>query len=370
MNLLYWQDNYAPQVGGIESLTSSMVDALAERGHRITVIAAQALTQDFPVKSTPHPRITIHRLPMLQALLSQEPREILQVQKAVAQIKQQTDFDVVHLHLQASTSFFHMVTKPWKPMLVTIHATFGKHEIESDSLLYRVLQRAAKITTVSKALREDLLSRRPAFKDRTEVIYNAIPVPIDKPESMKKRLSRASIPTVFCGARHVKDKGLDLLLKAWPLILAEVPKARLVVAGDGPDRAMLEALGQYPSISFPGWLSGEAYRSALKQAWVVVVPSRVSPPEGFGLTALDAMQAARAVVASRSGGLTEVITPSENGLLVTPKPQEIAAAIIDLLKHPTQAFKMGERGAIMAETRFKFDPMILAYERCYQAIQK
>jgi glycosyltransferase involved in cell wall biosynthesis len=118
----------------------------------------------------------------------------------------------------------------------------------------------------------------------------------------------------------VAKKGVDVLLMAFATLLSRFPVARLLIAGDGPERRRLEGLARIlgidGAVEFLGHLDAEALETALDPAWVQAVPSRWEEP--FGLVAAEAMMRGTAVVASGTGGLTELICEGETGYLVEP----------------------------------------------------
>ncbi len=120
--------------------------------------------------------------------------------------------------------------------------------------------------------------------------------------------------------RLVSKKGVDVLISAMAIVLGNIPGARLLIAGDGPERRRLESqandLGISGSVQFTGHLDATGTENALAAAWVQAVPSVWEEP--FGLVAAESMMRGTAVVASRAGGLTEQVVEGETGYLVPP----------------------------------------------------
>ena len=127
-------------------------------------------------------------------------------------------------------------------------------------------------------------------------------------------------PTAVFAGRLVREKGADVLLRAFAKASARTPGARLVIAGDGPERKNLEALAAKlnlaSSVRFRGYLKPQEMNDELSGAWVQVVPSLWDEP--FGIVAIEAMARGAAVVASGSGGLREIIEDGVDGFLVPP----------------------------------------------------
>ncbi|MFE3072700.1 glycosyltransferase family 4 protein [Streptomyces sp. NPDC059247] len=160
--------------------------------------------------------------------------------------------------------------------------------------------------------------------------------------------SRDPVPTVVCVGRLCRQKGQDVLLAAWPAVLAEVPDARLVLVGDGPDADRLRAAAG-PSVRFTGAVDDTVpwYRAAD----VVVLPSRW---EGMALAPLEAMAAGRPVVVSDVDGARESLPPAHRTpCLVPPEdPAALATALGRLLGRPELRHRLGREAHEHVLSRF------------------
>jgi phosphatidylinositol alpha-1,6-mannosyltransferase len=163
-------------------------------------------------------------------------------------------------------------------------------------------------------------------------------------------------------------KGVDTLILAWPLVLAQAPEAELIVVGDGSDRqrleAIAEALGIESRVRFLGRVSDGDLGRAYATARIFALPGRhsVGPDaqgEGFGIVFIEAGAASLPVVAGRGAGTDDAVAHGVSGLLVDPKDlHDVAGAIIQLLENPELARRMGEGGreraaGLFSESRFK-----------------
>lgn len=172
-------------------------------------------------------------------------------------------------------------------------------------------------------------------------------------------------PVVGGVGRFSDEKGFDTLIEAMDLL----PSARLLLVGDGEDRAALEDLvrrrGLEGRVTFTGWLAG---RWTLQVGLdVLAVPSR---SEGFGLVVIEAMQAGIPVVATEVGGLTEIIRDGENGLLVPPgDPAALAAALGQVLGDAGLRSVLVARAAETAG-RYSLEAMATAFARLYREVSR
>ena len=135
---------------------------------------------------------------------------------------------------------------------------------------------------------------------------------------------------------------------------------RLLVAGDGPlsDRSSAPGdLGLGERVRFLGFVTD--VRSFMGACDALAFPTQPELSEGFGLAALEAMAAARPVIASRVGSLPEVVSDEITGLLVEPQDvAELAAALVRLAENPTLRQELGEQGLIRAREAFSLEEMV------------
>lgn len=173
-------------------------------------------------------------------------------------------------------------------------------------------------------------------------------------------------PIVGVVARLEPEKGHPTLLDAWPLVLREVPSARLLIIGEGSRQDELRdrtvELGIQHRVIFTGRRDDmPAVTAALD---VAVLPSY---REAQGLTVLEAMALSRPVVASNVGGIPEMIEDGVTGLLVPPHdPPALAAAIVRLLTDHPFADTVGRAGHQLVHDRFCVELMVNAIEAIYE----
>lgn len=166
-------------------------------------------------------------------------------------------------------------------------------------------------------------------------------------------------------ARLEAEKGHRTLLEAWPLVLAAQPRAWLLIVGEGSERDSLEAeaasLGISDRVVFTGRREDvPAVTAALD---VSVLPSY---REAQGLSVLEAMALGRPVVASRVGGIPEMIEDGVSGLLVPPNDREaLASAIVRLLADHPFADMIAKRGHDLVHDRFCVELMVNSIEAIY-----
>ncbi|MEV7278349.1 glycosyltransferase family 4 protein [Streptomyces sp. NPDC093111] len=186
----------------------------------------------------------------------------------------------------------------------------------------------ARIVCVSEAERRT--GEAAGVRAPCSVIHNGVDAGRFAPADEEPAARDAAGPLVVCVGRLCRQKGQDVLLAAWPEVLAAVPDARLVLVGDGPDGERLRAAAG-PSVRFTGAVADTApwYRAAD----LVVLPSRW---EGMALAPLEAMASGRPVVVGDVDGARESLPPGHEELCLVPPgdPAALAAALGRLLGEP------------------------------------
>jgi 2-deoxystreptamine N-acetyl-D-glucosaminyltransferase/2-deoxystreptamine glucosyltransferase len=223
--------------------------------------------------------------------------------------------DLVHAHWLAGG---FVAALSGRPFVVTLHGTGSSgllDEVNPPRTVARVaLGRARAVIAVSTPLAD--AARRHGARD-VEVIPNGIDVPPDVGAG-------ADPPEVLFVGRLASEKGIEDLLAA-------ADGLNLVIAGDGPLRA------HAPGVL--GFVAHAEVQELYARAAVVVCPSR---SEGFGMVCAEAMAHGRAVVATRVGGLLDLVRDGETGLLVPPRdPAALRAAIDRLLADPALRRRLG-----------------------------
>jgi glycosyltransferase involved in cell wall biosynthesis len=244
--------------------------------------------------------------------------------------------DVVHAHwLPAGW----VAAQTGKPFVVTLHGTDVALADRLPAFARVVLRRAASVIAVSHAIAH-AANRYGARSVR--VIPNGVDVPADSGEEAKP-------PYVLYAGRLSKEKGiLDLVEAARGL--------PLVVAGDGPLRARAPAAR--------GFVPREELERLYAAAAVVACPSH---REGFGVACLEAMAYGKPVVASRVGGLLDLVVDGETGVLVPPRDRRVLrTALVRLLDDPDLRRRLGTAGRERARRDFSWEGVVEATMAVYR----
>jgi len=170
---------------------------------------------------------------------------------------------------------------------------------------------------------------------------------------------------VVCVAQLRYQKGIDVLLQAWRLVLQQLPQARLILVGNGPIQSQLDymaqALGIAGSVEFAGEqkdVAAQFHRGA-----IAVLPSRF---EGMPNALLEAMACGLACVATRVSGSEDIIQHGVNGLLVESEDyQGLAQALLALFRDPRLAERYGQEARATIEQHYALEHITDTYVELY-----
>ena len=229
-----------------------------------------------------------------------------------------------------------------KPLAVLVHHLFGKsifREAPFPLALYVYLLEKAGVAlccwtrvpmwAVSPSTKQELVEQR--FRsDDISLVYNCV----DHTTHQADETRRSSSPLIGYFGRLKRYKSADHLLRAFAMVVQELPTARLVIVGEGDHRAELEALTRTlhleHAVRFTGFVDEETKVRLLQEAWFIV---NTSAKEGWGLTVVEANACGTTVLGSNVPGLRDAIRDKETGLLYEyGKIEELKQKMLELLR--------------------------------------
>jgi glycogen synthase len=364
VRVLYISDFFLPDIGGVEVISGQLLSALKRMGHQF-VVATSHQSSKLPDR-TDYDGIEVHRFEFRRSLSNRDLKSIKQIVERVGALKRNFKPDLVHVAVGVNV-FFVERTRSIHPSktLLTLHEMLGSF-ILHDGVLSRILRSADWIVAVSGAVLDNLHRMSPETIDHSSLILNARGMPALAPTPII-----LDPPRLVCIGRIVREKAFDVAIRAMIPIVARFPNARMIIAGDGIARLELEELARQleiaDAIEFRGWVAPDKVSALIDSASIVIVPSRWEEP--FGLVALEAAQMARPIVATRKGGLPEIVIDGETGLLVDADDSDaLADAIVWLLDRPQTARRMGEAARARAQDKFSADRYAQAYDELYRRL--
>jgi len=365
MRVLFQCENFWPDIGGAQIIAARLLVGLRERGHEFAVVTCQndpALPQEALLRGIP-----VFRFPFLQALVAGKADAVATLRHQVTALRRTFAPDLVHLSGFGPSAVYCLgaAHSPPLPLLVTLHGEAYSPGEKSGTLLERILRSANWVAACSQAMLDHARRLVPDYALPASLVYNGMEAPDLPPTALP-----FDPPRILYLGRLSDEKGADLAVKAMALISERFPAARLVIAGDGPNRPLLERLAAELGIGhvaqFIGWVAPGRVAALMNAATLLVMPSR---KEGFGLVALESALMCRPLVATRVGGLPEIVAHGETGILVDPEDSgALAEAVVALLENPDSTTLMGWRARRRAREQFDLGRCVEAYDALYQRL--
>lgn len=282
-------------------------------------------------------------------------------------------YDIVHVSWAIP---FSLLAPPFKDTqrLFTFHhseLTIVDRFPFVKALFSSILNKVMVITVNSAFTRRELIERFPRLR-RVEVV--PWPPGWDIPEKLPQRERNR---VLFVG-RLVGWKGVNYLLEAFRIISENIPDASLIIVGDGPEKESLIKqsmdLGIDGKVAFVGWKVGQELIKEYARASVLAVPSIVDykgQTESLGVVAIEAMAMGTPVVASKVGGLTDVVADGETGFLVEQKnPKALALSIERILMNEKLALGMSQKAKERFEGMFSSQSIAEKFIQIYRELLK
>jgi N-acetyl-alpha-D-glucosaminyl L-malate synthase BshA len=362
-----------PTYGGSGIVATELGKELADRGHEIHFISYA-----LPMRlNAARANIQFHEVEVTNYPLFDHAPYTLALATKMAEVAEVYGLDLLHCHyaIPHSVSAFlakSMLKTRSLPIVTTLHGT-DITLVGSDRSYLPItrfsIDQSDGVTAVSQYLREATISIIGAKKD-IEVIYNFVNCDKYKPSTNQDfrncfAAAREKILIHVSNFRAVK-RPVDVI-DIFSRVLAEMP-AILLMVGDGPERSNAEWLARHRDIERKVRFLGKQdnIEELIGISDLLLLPSET---ESFGLVALEAMACEVPVVASRVGGLPEVITDGVEGFLVQPRDvAKMAECSLTILGNDRHRREMGKRAREKACTNFRSEKIISSYEDYYRRV--
>ncbi len=362
-----------PTYGGSGAIATELGMAMAARGHEVHFIsyARPARLSGFD------PRVTFHRVEVSSYPLFRYPPYDLAVASVMREVAESRQLDILHAHYAIPHAVSAVLARAMlggtMPRIVTtLHGTditiVGTERAYFHPTRFGI-DHSDAVTTVSGWLRDETL-RIFAPENEIRVVPNFVDTNRFRP--LNCVATRASLglrgEAVIAHVSNFRPvKRVPDVIRIFAAVAARTP-ARLLLAGDGPDRPLAEEVarseGVVDRVHFLG--EQEQVERVLACADLFVLPSE---SESFGLAALEAMACGVPVLGTRSGGLPEVVTHGVDGLLFDVGDTATAgAAAWELLQDTPRLRSMSAAARSTAELRFGEAEIVQAYEDLYRQV--
>jgi N-acetyl-alpha-D-glucosaminyl L-malate synthase BshA len=366
-------------VGGSGIVATELAKCLVDRGHEVHLISTDPPFRLGEFRTG----LVFHRVETPAYPLFREPQYILSLSNAIVQLSRELTFDLVHAHyaiphataaylarqILSSTSGAHV-----PKIITTLHGTditlLGSDRSYSETVAFSI-DRSDGVTAVSESLKRDTY-RALDVQREIRVIPNFVDV------HRYRRMSSAELRRQICPSSRYEKlivhtsnfrpvKRADAVVEIFKRIRAGI-RSRLVLVGDGPDLAkvtrLAHDLGLGPDVCALG--EQDQVVPLLSVADLFLLPSQ---QESFGLAALEAMACGVPVIASRVGGLPEVIDDGVDGYLKDPDDLEgMAEEAMNILTDAKLHERLATSARRKVEETFGADRVVPQYEAFYREV--
>ena len=366
IKVLHILPNYFPRLGGIETLMEQYFKLQSDDSEFEHIILTIKRKNQSSTERTPGmshlDEINIPDLQNSKDILPPTLRIISQLRHVI--YEQQPS--IIHIHALHELSLFavKIARELGIPLIYHFHGTVTEEDMR---ILKPIVPFLHNILVVSEAVHQSLLPYL-ASDIQIEVLVNGVEDLLGRPPARSKN----SENQILIVGRIEHEKGFDIAVKAFGLILQELPAFRLVVIGSGSQLQSLKILGKQlgimSSIDFLGDLRNEEVIQKMDQSNIVLVPSRAI--EGFGIVAIEAALREVVVIASDIGGLSYTVEDKKSGFLVpADDPIAIAEKVKEILKDPDSLEKIRKFARMRALDLFSMDRFKINLESYYHNLQ-
>jgi N-acetyl-alpha-D-glucosaminyl L-malate synthase BshA len=365
-----------PTYGGSGVVATELGIELAARGHQVHFI-----TYSQPFRLTGREEgISYHEVPVSNYPLFEYPPYDLALATRMSEVAEYYELDLLHVHYAIPHSVSALLARQMLarrgrqlPFVTTLHGTditlVGLDRSYLPITRFGI-EESDGVTSISQYLKDKTLE---AFQIERpiEVIPNFVNcdvyAPLEDREAARAKFAAAGEKVVIHLSNFRPVKRVTDVVKTFAGIAARLP-ARLLLVGDGPDRSSAEwlahSLGIQDRVSFLG--KQESVNELLPVADLMLMPSEL---ESFGLAALEAMACRVPTIATRVGGVPELIEDGVTGrLFPVGETERMADAAVELLSDPERLAEMARAGRASAQARYCASRIIPLYERYYERV--
>ncbi|MBI4231695.1 glycosyltransferase family 4 protein [Candidatus Peregrinibacteria bacterium] len=359
-----------PQVGGAELQMFLLAKFLDRSKFKVLLACSKNAKLDSWCQNFLNEGLSVQRLNVIH---KHDPRHFTQLKGII----KKEQIDLLHLHIWNPASCRYALAIKSIPKIISEHDPFKLSGLK-DVYKKHALKQVSSIVAISNNNAELLKELYPDQSKKITVIHNGIDISWWQSQTfsfsqkerkeMKEDLFYAREDTliVLNIAELHERKGQEYLILAIPKVVEKFPNIKFVFVGEGPNRYELENLVLKNKIERHVTFTGRQKNipKILKSADIFCLPSR---REAFGMVNLEAMISGLPVIASRTGGIPEVV--SSAGILVEPEnPNALSKALLLLIQDPTIRAELADVGKERVISQFSAKTMAEKYEKIYEKI--
>jgi len=370
--------------GGAEKAARNLAITLGKRGHQVHFLCRgdhqpqKTLSEGVSSWQLPLGHLhTWHKIPRPDSVA-----RIAQSALRIHRLLQRIQPDIVNCHFANFYSLYFLLLRPFHSYRLVI-STHGSDVLVPLSTVHRLLlpyllRGACYVTAVSRPLLEAACEIA-SIRGHASIIHNGIDYEFWSQDSSIATQTESSseapgnakgqAPIIVNVGSLRRVKGQDILIEAFARLSESLPSAQLRLVGDGDrghDLALqAEDLGVRDRVTFYGWCNRLKVRQILNASTVFAFPSR---SEGFGLALLEAMATGLPVVASRVGGIPDLVDSGRQGILVPPEDSALlSSSLTDAITDAERREQMSQEATFRAK-KFSWQRTVDEYENLYASL--
>ena len=359
------------RIGGAEVFARALSSRLEGQGWE-SVLCYESLPEGEVRRFLELPNVTFD-------VLKDASRFEVRPAVGLAAILKRHPADILHLYYTGFLSLYPWVAR-WRRVARVFFTDQGSHPEGYVATRRPAWKRLAvralnlplnQVICISDYNVDCMLRRDTIDAGRVMRIYNSVDLAAAHGDGAAFRLRHgvpAGAPVVAQASWMIPEKGITDLVEAARIVLQRIPQAHFLLAGEGKHRneymTMARDLGMDGHFTWTGLVHNPVAEGLYAAADVVCQVSRWE--EAFGWVIAEAMAAGRPLVATRVGGIPELVADGESGFLVAPRaPAEIAGRLVQLLDDSALRARMGAAGRLAAERKFDLTRNLDALMRAY-----
>lgn len=349
-------------VGGVETGTVDLVKALKKRGEEPYVISnGGVLVEELVKAGIPHLKLPVHKKSIMSLALVREIQAFLEREK----------IDIVHARSRVPAWLAWLaVRRTNSDFVTTCHGYYSKH------FLSRVMGWGKRVIVISHSIGRRMIDDFHVSPERITLIHRGVDLSRYPFISNKYDKPKTGPLKIMMIGRVTPIKGHQEFIRAVHLLSKRLPNSEVQIVG-APDegkesyfqdlKLMVERLGLGSTVQFLG--TRRDVPELLQAQDLLVLPTRI--PEAFGRVLIEAGASGTAVLASRIGGILDIIDEHENGLLFAPENyEEMAIQMERLLRDRALSKKLSSALRKKVEREFNLDQMVEKTHRVYQEVRR
>lgn len=381
LKILHVVGSYLPDNGGTVQRVRNLLLPLIRRG--LCEIHLIAPKQGFNEKrSILNSKLSNEEI--IEGIIVHRVERFNHLFRAIYKISQKYNIDLIHTH-NPRLDLFCYASFIKKPIISEIH-TIREINLIKFKLTKFAYQRAAKVVCLSEKMKEEIMKKYQISDKKIEVIYNGVDISqinlkMKKCDDIRMKYHIQEPFIIGYIGTFYQWQGVRDLVKAFSFLLNKREDVHLLLVGNGPDfnfiNKLIDEFGLKKKVTMTGMIPSEKIYDYYKAIDIFIIPrpSTIETETAVPLKVFESMAAHKTIIATRVGGLSEVIGDGVNGILVSPgNPEELGQSIHQLLINKNLRIRLSENAYKTVKDKFQWEnsskKLFNLYENCINSYKQ